>query len=245
MDGGLSTVGLYNIETRHFFGHCFWIGFRFLLTMMESFKVLAILSFICSSSAFTPLVGKASGRQQQSVVCRAQFNTEFMWNAGLNFGKGEFKFYEGFLNWMSPFPDEDKEAYPEIFNFPEGLYEVRLPKPLGIVFEEIQVGKGVYVQDLVPGGNAATEGTTQKNDILVGITAVKVVGAKYERRLIPARNFSFETMVGAVESNEPRFNCNDVILVMERPGEANSEEVQKFMEELFEPPVDNPWKQRQ
>jgi len=167
-----------------------------------------------------------------------------MWNRGLNFGKGQFKFYRGFDEWMEPFPEDDRQAYPDVFTLPKGLYEVRLTKPLGVVFEEIDVGKGLYVQDLVEGGNAAVEGTIQTGDILVGITAVKVVGAKYERRLIPARNFDFDTMVGAVESNDPRFGIDDVILMVERPSEADSSKIDQFLD-FFEPPFDNPWKQRQ
>jgi len=145
---------------------------------------------------------------------------------------------------MSPFPDEDREAYPEIFNLPKGVYEVALAKPLGIVFEEIEAGKGLFVQDLVEGGNAAINGKVQIGDVLVGITAVKIVGAKYERRLIPARKFDFDTMVGAVASNDPKWDCNEVFLMFERPGEADSEKVDEFMA-FFEPPFDNPWKQPQ
>eukprot|EP00967_Tisochrysis_lutea_P058266 scaffold74050_cov37-Tisochrysis_lutea.AAC.9 len=36
--------------------------------------------------------------------------------------------------------------YPEYFVLPKGIYEVALPKPLGIAFEEIEVGKGVKVR---------------------------------------------------------------------------------------------------
>lgn len=167
-----------------------------------------------------------------------------MWNRGLSFGKGQFKFYGGFDKWMSVFPDQDRKEFPEIFEYPKGVYEVKLNKPLGIVFEEKESGTGVFVQDLVDSGNAARSGQVAPGDVLVGITAVKVVGAKYERRLIPARKFDFDTMVGAIASNDARFSCEDVILAFERPGEADSAAVDKFME-FFEPPFDNPWKQQQ
>lgn len=169
----------------------------------------------------------------------ASINTSFMWNAGLNFGNGQFKFYNDFDDWMNAFPDEDRQAYPELFNFPKGAYEVKLTKPLGIVFEEIDAGRGLYVKELVEGGAAARLGTIQPDDILVGITAVKIVGAKWERRLIPSKKFDFDTMVGAIESNNPKFGCNDVVLVFERPSESDSVKVDKFME-FFEPPFDNP-----
>jgi hypothetical protein len=145
---------------------------------------------------------------------------------------------------MKPFPDEDRSAFPELFNLPKGLYEVALDKPLGIIFEEISIGNGVYVKDLVEGGNAARSGKVKINDVLVGITATKIVGAKYERRLIPSRKFDFDTMVGAIGSNDAKYQCNDVILMFERPEEADSAEVDAFMD-FFEPPFDNPWKQRQ
>ena len=59
--------------------------------------------------------------------------------------------------------------------------------------------------------------------------------AKFERRLIPARRFNFDTTVGAIGSNEPKWQCNDVVLMFERPGECVREDVDKFME-FFEPP---------
>ena len=167
-----------------------------------------------------------------------------MWGSGLNFGKGEFAFYRSFNSFMKPFTPEDREAYPEVFNLPQGLYEVSLTKPLGIVFEEVEAGKGVYVQDLVDGGLAQRQGKIQIGDVLVGVTAVKIVGAKWERRMIPARKFDFDTVIGAIGSNEEKWGCEDVLLMFERPGEADSAKVDGFLE-FFEPPVDNPWKQRQ
>jgi hypothetical protein len=175
----------------------------------------------------------------------SSIDTRFMWNAGLSFGKGEFAFYVSFDRFMSPFPQQDKDANPDLFNLPKGVYEVALPKPLGIVFEEIEQGRGLYVKELVEGGNAeGLGGMIKPGDVLVGMTAIKIVGAKYERRLIPAFGFDFDTMVGAVESNAPKFGCDDVVLMFEQPDVANSQEVQSFMA-FFEPPFDNPWKQRQ
>ena len=140
---------------------------------------------------------------------------------------------------MSPFPEEDKQAYPEIFTLPKGCYEVDLEKPLGIIFEEIDVGKGLFVQDLVAGGNAERSGMVKVGDNLVAITAVKIVGAKFERRLIPCRGFDFDTMVGAIESNNPKWGCDSVVLMLERPDEADSAKVDEFLE-FWEPPFDSP-----
>lgn len=142
---------------------------------------------------------------------------------------------------MKPFPDEDRKLYPDMFRLPKGAYEVRLPRPCGIMFEEIEPNRGVYVQGLVEGGNASKEGTLREGDILVGVTAIQISGAKWERRLIPARKFGFDLAVDAIGSNEEKWGCSDVILLVERPGEAIRDEVDKFLE-FFEPPPDTPWK---
>ena len=76
---------------------------------------------------------------------------------------------------MKPFPAEDRELYPEMFRIPDGVYEVRMAKPLGIVFEELKAGGGgVYVTDLVEGGNAESQGIVKPGDKLIGVTAIKV-----------------------------------------------------------------------
>jgi len=164
------------------------------------------------------------------TVCYAEFNTAGMWNNGNSFGKGRFVYYKNLKSWMSPFPDEDRTAFPEVFTLPKGCYEVSLEKPLGIIFEEIEAGQGLYVQDLVEGGNAERSGQVNIGDNLVAMTAVKVVGAKYERRLIPSRRFDFDTMVGAMGSNDEKWGCNDVVILLERPEEADRAEVDKFLE---------------
>lgn len=144
---------------------------------------------------------------------------------------------------MSPFPPQDREMYPEIFAFPRGVYEVSLVKPLGIIFEEIEVGKGVYVVDLVEGGNAQQMGgTIQKGDVLVGVTAVKVVGAKWERRLIPAKDLSFDTVVGAIGSNDEKWGCDDVVLWFMRPEEVEDVQMVEDFLAFFNPPGDSAWR---
>ena len=59
--------------------------------------------------------------------------------------------------------------------------------------------------------------------------------AKWERRMLPARKFDFDTAVGAIGSNERKWNCDDVVLMFERPSEADSDAVDAFLE-FFEPP---------
>ena len=151
-------------------------------------------------------------RHQKQSALHAAFDASGMWPNGLGFGKGPFRFYKSFESWMSVFSEQDRQAYPELFNLPKGSYEVIMTKPLGIVFEEIEAGKGVYVQDLVQGGAADRQQKIQRGDVLVGITAIKVVGAKWERRLLPARPFDFDTVIGAISSNEPKWGCDDVVL---------------------------------
>lgn len=216
---------------------------------MVSFLQKVLLLVAVSARPAASLVGPSVALKSKSsssfdTACHETLTVPGMWGSGLNFGKGEFKFYRGFDSFMSPFTDEDKAEFSEVFTFPEGLYEVSMSTPLGIIFEEIEAGKGVFVQDLVEGGLAAVQGKIQPGDVLVGVTAIKVVGAKWERRMIPARRFNFDTAVGAIGSNEPKWSCNDVILMFERPSECDSAKVDAFME-FFEPPFDNPWKQQQ
>lgn len=216
---------------------------------MVSFLQNAVLLAAVSARSATAFVGPSATLKSKSsssfdTACHETLTVPGMWGSGLNYGKGEFKFYRSFDSFMSPFTDEDKAEFPEVFTFPKGLYEVSMTKPLGIVFEEIEVGEGVFVQDIVEGGLAAVQGKIQPGDVLVGVTAIKVVGAKWERRMIPARRFNFDTAVGAIGSNEPKWSCSDVVLMFERPSECDRAEVDAFME-FFEPPFDNPWKQQQ
>ena len=106
----------------------------------------ALLLLAATTEAFvvqqpSSTIHKNNNPQQQAApltVCQmAEFNTAGMWNAGNSFGKGQFVYYKSLKSWMSPFPEEDKAAFPEIFSLPKGLYEVTLESPLGIVFEEI------------------------------------------------------------------------------------------------------------
>jgi len=216
---------------------------------MASFFLKALLLLAVSEKPVTAFVGPSTALKFKSsssfdTACHESLTVPGMWGSGLNFGKGDFKFYRSFDSFMRPFTDEDKVAFPEVFNLPKGVYEVSMTKPLGIIFEEIEAGEGVFVQDLVEGGLADVQGKIQPGDVLIGVTAVKVVGAKWERRLIPARKFDFDTTVGAIGSNEPKWSCNDVVLMFERPSECDRSEVDSFMD-FFEPPFDNPWKQQQ
>ena len=123
-------------------------------------------------------------------------------------------FYAGFDAWAAEYPQEDRDAYPELFKLPKDCYEVILEKPLGIAFEENDDG-GVVVDYLVEGGNADKDGTIKPGDVLLATTAAMSIGPKFERKLIPSRYLDFDTIMGAIASNAPKFHKkrkNDVIL---------------------------------
>ena len=114
-------------------------------------------------------------------------------------------------------------------SLPDDVYEVTLRKPLGIMFEEDGpiVGKsGVSCIGLVEGGSADKDGTVKEGDKLVGVTAVRFVGSKWERDMFDTRKWDFDTVVDAIGSNEEKFECYDVVLQFQRTkGEAKSETV--------------------
>lgn len=155
-----------------------------------------------------------------------------------DFGKPPFNFYKGFDEFMSVFPDEDRELYPEMFKLPAGVYEVAMPRPLGIAFEEREVGRGVVVTECVEGGNAEKTGMIQPDDILVAVTAVKAPASmsRFERKLIPCKDLDYDTIVAAIGTNE-RPKCEDVILQFMRPSASDEAEVEKFLEFFEVPPT--------
>ena len=150
--------------------------------LMATVVALAVVSSVPTTDAFTTTVSSTStsGSARTTVTTAttklhaSPVTVPGMWGSGLNFGKGDFSFYRSFESFMKPFPVEDREAFPEVFQLPKGVYEVSLTRPLGIVFEEIEAGEGIYVQDLVEGGLAERQGKIQVGDILVGVTAIKV-----------------------------------------------------------------------
>jgi hypothetical protein len=141
---------------------------------------------------------------------------------------------------MRPFPDEDREAYPEMFRLPKGVYEVKIKKPLGIAFEEVapDAPKGVVVDYLVEDGNAALNGVVQPGDILIAATACKEFGPRFERKLVPTLDMEFDIIMGAIGSNQPRWKAYDVVMQFMRPSEADEAEVREFMK-FFDIPYDH------
>jgi len=154
------------------------------------------------------------------------------------YGKGPFAFYNDFDSFMSPFPEEDRQEYPEMFRLPEGVYEVALPRPLGIAFEEVEPGRGVLVDFVVEGSNAEKSGVVQPGDILIAVTACKVFGARYERKLLPAVGMDFDTIMAAIGSNEARWKCKDVVLQFMKPDVADKAAVEEYLK-FYEIPFDH------
>jgi len=127
---------------------------------------------------------------------------------------------------------------------PENVYEVVIQRPLGIGFEEdgpligmsgvsvnmvvedSNAAKGEQVLSNVGGENKAVAGRVAIGDKLIGVTAIKYQGSKWERVLFNCRKWSFDTVVDAIGSNENKFISDYVILQFERPAaEAKSETV--------------------
>mgnify|MGYP001178959626 CR=1 FL=1 len=95
---------------------------------------------------------------------------------------------------------------------------ITLKKPLGIQFEEDGpiVGKsGVVAIGVVDGGSAKKDGTVKPGDKLVGVTAVKYIGSKWERQMFDTRKWDFDTVVDAIGSNDEKFDIYDVVLQFE------------------------------
>lgn len=109
-----------------------------------------------------------------------------------------------------------------------GEYTVRLPKPLGIVFEEVEVGKpaGVRVARVVEGSNADLNGRVCVGDELVSTSAVVFTDkfnsgsfSNYERQMVTCTKMEFDGIMSAIGSNDGRYGCVDVVLKL-RPTES-------------------------
>ena len=74
--------------------------------------------------------------------------------------------------------------------------------------------------------------------MLIAVTAVKVFGARFERKLIPAMDLDFDMIMGAIGSNEPKWQCSNVVLQFMRADDADTKEVKEFLK-FFEIPFDH------
>jgi ferredoxin len=112
---------------------------------------------------------------------------------------------------------------------------VTLRRPLGIVFEERVKGapEGVFVDELVPGGNAAKAGVAV-GDVLLRCSATVLKDGKegafekegygarpftnFDRVMFDASGQDFDTVMGAIASNNERWGIMDVVLEFSRAG---------------------------
>ena len=114
----------------------------------------------------------------------------------------------------------------------------------------------MVVDYLVEGSNAEKSGVIKPGDKLLATTACMGRDGKFERKLIPSLYESFDTIMGAIGSNEARFNKqrkNDVILQFARPEapyendgdpyDGGSRGINDYLESL-KFLVDSPWLQR-
>lgn len=104
------------------------------------------------------------------------------------------------------------------------LAGISLKRPLGIVFEECEIGKprGLRVASLNPNGNAAKDGRIKVGDTLLAVSAVffqksdtltgQSVYNKWSREMISATELDFDTAMKAIESNSQRHGYFDVVL---------------------------------
>ena len=117
---------------------------------------------------------------------------------------------------------------------PENVFEVLVQRPLGIGFEEdgpiigmsgvsvnqvvedSHAARGTSVLRCVEGENTAVPGKVMVGDKLVGVTAIRFKGSKWEREMFDCRKWSFDTVVDAIGSNEEKFVSDFVLLQFER-----------------------------
>lgn len=128
--------------------------------------LLSVLGFMPPSQALP----------RASVVCRRVAARECV---RMDFGDGFYVSHDA----PPPFGPKDGPSA-----LPGGVYEITLKSPLGIEFEEKDGGAGLKVISLVSGGNAEGSGKVAVGDELVGVTAVRVIGAKYAASALPPQS---------------------------------------------------------
>ena len=195
--------------------------------MVQLLALLAIALSAQLANAFSPLSGSSL-----SIGCTSPSHTARLGRTpsrALELNMVEFgkTFYKGFEDWCGGFAADQKDKFPAYFTLPEGVYEVELQKPLGIVFEEVEAGgsKGVFVSEVVPEGNAARSSIgIGVGDLLLACTGVKVRGAKFDRPLIQADRLDYDTVIMAIQSNEAKRGMDGPIMQFLKAGSPYPEE---------------------
>ena len=130
-------------------------------------------------------------------------------------------------SWSSPGRALARHQRSATVSMDGSTYAVRLQKPLGIIFEEVNIGEaeGVVVAGLVEDGNADRDGRISIGDRLMRVSAVQFGGQEslvklgggaqftsVSRNLIPCLKLPFDTIMAAIASNEGRWGYTDVAL---------------------------------
>lgn len=111
---------------------------------------------------------------------------------------------------------------------PKALRRVALKRPLGLTLGERARGGDVFVESVLPGGNAEKAGV-RTGATLAACSAVVLKDGEsgerpgyggtpwlnYERVRFLCRGQSFDSVMGAIGSNDPRKGYLDVVLELE------------------------------
>ena len=175
-------------------------------TQLCAIRPLACSKYTMHKAAALVVALAACAEAFQAPQTHARTTRRHMLNNGGNFGQ---VFYMGYRYE----PPNGLGA-----KLPDGVYEVALPKPCGIVFEELDPNFARGASRCWNWSRAATpkSGAVQAEDLLVGVSAVRFVGAKFERNVYDATKMDFDTVVDAIGSNEEKWNCNEVFLQFKR-----------------------------
>ena len=115
-------------------------------------------------------------------------------------------------------------------------YRVRVRQPLGIVLAEDAKRNRVFVEEIVPGGNADAVGGIAVGDVLVGCSAVTLKESKmsgsfekegygarpydnWQEIWVDCRRLKFDTIMAALASNNPRWGIFSIELELESEGQ--------------------------
>eukprot|EP00287_Rhodomonas_sp_CCMP768_P005088 CAMPEP_0196740204 /NCGR_PEP_ID=MMETSP1091-20130531/29930_1 /TAXON_ID=302021 /ORGANISM="Rhodomonas sp., Strain CCMP768" /LENGTH=141 /DNA_ID=CAMNT_0042085215 /DNA_START=173 /DNA_END=598 /DNA_ORIENTATION=+ len=127
------------------------------------------------------------------------------------------------------------------YEVPEHCRKIRIEKPLGIILEEVDQGKGAYVVKVNEGSNAQNAGV-QVGELLVACSAATLKAGKegryaetgyggrpfdnWEIVMFPCIDTPFKSIMQALASNNDRWGINAISVVLapeKKKGEATVE----------------------
>mmetsp|Transcript_12588 Transcript_12588/g.27950 ORF Transcript_12588/g.27950 Transcript_12588/m.27950 type:complete len:221 (+) Transcript_12588:129-791(+) len=197
--------------------------------MMQIFLLFCLLAVSSLRSVVSFTTTRSSARYIQTSILRTSTITSSHLSrvgaktrgSSLSMGPpfGDV-YYRGFEKWCSAYAEQTRIDFPDVFRLPEGVYEVEIARPLGIVFEEVAADepRGVKVCELVPGGNAEACGLVGVGDLLIAATGTRQIGAKFERQLIQTDVLDYDTIISCIGSNIEKYGCSGPILQFLKAG---------------------------